>query len=188
MDQTSYQRIAISGDPGSGKTTFAREVAAQTGYELITTGNIFRELAKEKGVSITELNRLAEDQKEIDYKVDNFLKGLNVQPGNYVLDSRMAWYFVKNCFRIRLTVMPDVAVERIFSDKAEMRERYQNEEEAKQEIKARKDSEVKRYYDLYNVDISDPDNFDLIIDSSNKNLAQIMDEFWAEYRASKVAK
>ena len=41
-------RITITGDPGSGKSTFARTVAALTGYELITTGNIFRRLAAEK--------------------------------------------------------------------------------------------------------------------------------------------
>lgn len=182
QQQQTYHRIAISGDPGSGKTTFAREVAKQTGYELITTGNIFRKLAQEKGVSITELNKMAETQKEIDYKVDHFLQGLNVQPGDYVLDSRMAWHFVKGAFKIRLTVKPEVAVDRVFSDDAEMREKYKSLEEAKNEIRARRDSEIKRYRDLYDVDIGDPENFDLLIDTSEKSLEETMSAFWAAYK------
>lgn len=177
MNKRKDQRIAISGDPGSGKTTFARKVSEETGFELITTGNIFRELAKEKSVSITELNIMAEDQKEIDYKVDHFLKGLNVQPGDYVLDSRMAWHFVEGAFKIRLTVHPEIAVERVFADKNEMREKYCTEVQAKEEIKERRKSEIKRYQDLYGVDIGDPANFDLVIDTSNKSLDEIMGEF-----------
>lgn len=178
----TYQRIAISGDPGSGKTTFAREVAHQTGFELITTGNIFRELAAKKGVSITELNTMAETQKEIDYQVDNFLKGLNVQPGDYVLDSRMAWHFLEGAFKIRLTVEPTTAVKRIYDDNAEMREQYDNQDLAAQEIDKRRSSEIKRYQSLYGVDIGDPDNFDLVIDTSDKTIADTMSAFWAVFK------
>lgn len=182
MSTGKDQRIAISGDPGSGKTTFARQVAEKTGFELITTGNIFRELAREKGVSITELNKMAEDQKEIDYKVDNFLKGLNVQPGDYVLDSRMAWHFVEGAFKIRLTVRPDVAVDRIFADGAELRERFDNKESAEQDIRERRESEVNRYSNLYGVDISNPDNFDLVIDTSDRALNETLDVFLKAYK------
>ena len=181
MEETSYQRIAISGDPGSGKTTFARNVAKETGFELITTGNIFRELAREKGITVTELNKMAENQKDIDYKVDDFLISLNDKPGNYILDSRMAWHFVKGAFKIRLTVRPEVAVERIFQDEADLREKFDSLEMAEQDIRQRRESEINRYRNLYGVDISAPNNFDLIIDTSDRSFTETLDVFLKAY-------
>jgi cytidylate kinase len=114
----TYFRITVTGDPGSGKSTFARTVADKTGFQLITTGNIFRKLAAEKGISLAALNELAEEQAEIDALVDDYLKSLNAQPGDMVLDSRMGWHFVEDTLKIRLTVDPEVAVTRIFQDTA----------------------------------------------------------------------
>ena len=109
MSEQGYYRIAITGDPGSGKSTFARAVSELTGFRLITTGNIFRTLAAEKGISLTELNEMAESQADIDHLVDDFLKTLNDQKEHLILDSRMAWFFVRNALKIRLTVDLDVA-------------------------------------------------------------------------------
>lgn len=183
MESSDSKKIAITGDPGSGKTTFARSVARIMHCELVTTGNIFRELAAKKGISITDLNRLAEKQKEIDYEVDNYLKSLNDDPSRYVLDSRMAWYFVKDAFKVRLYVDPAVAVRRILLDKAELREKYGSYEEAQKDIEARKQSEIKRYHDLYKVDISDNANFDLVIDTSNKTIEETTQEFLKHWKA-----
>src|SRR5262249_51921442 len=136
-----YYRITITGDPGSGKSTFARRVVEKTGYQLITTGNIFRRLAAEKGISLAALNELAEKQAEIDALVDDYLKSLNGQPGHLVLDSRMGWHFIKDSLKIRLTVDPEVAVNRIFHDKAELREKFGDMKEAMDEVERRRVSE-----------------------------------------------
>src|SRR5262249_19331788 len=148
-----YHRITITGDPGSGKTTFAMTVAEKTGYRLITTGKIFRELAAKKGISVTELNELAETQAEIDRQVDDYIKALNDCPENLVLDSRMAWFFVKDSLKIRLTVDPEVAAQRIFEDTAELREKFVDLKTGMDEVERRKKSEIARYKALYNVDI-----------------------------------
>ena len=86
MTGQGFYRITVTGDPGSGKSTFARTVADRTGYRLITTGQIFRSLAAGRGISLTELNELAEQQAEIDHEVDNYLKSLNNTAENLVLD------------------------------------------------------------------------------------------------------
>jgi len=186
MAEKVYHRITITGDPGSGKSTFARTVAEKTGYQLITTGNIFRKLAAEKGISLTALNELAEKQAEIDAVVDDYLKSLNGHPGNLVLDSRMGWYFIKNALKIRLTVDPEVAVARIFQDKAHLREKFATIGEAMQEVERRRASEISRYKSLYGVDIGDTSNFDLVINTSHKAPKDVTAEFekvFKEYKA-----
>ena len=42
-------KISITGDLGSGKSTVAKQLAKDLGFDYISTGTIFREIAKEYG-------------------------------------------------------------------------------------------------------------------------------------------
>lgn len=176
------KRISITGDPGSGKSTFAEAVAQYTGFEKVTTGNIFRKLASDRGISITQINELAEMQKELDAQVDDYLVALNETNTPLVLDSRMAWHFVKDTFKVRLTVDPDVAVRRIFSDDTtEWREKFSSLEEAMEEVEKRRHSEIRRYQKLYGVNIGDDANYDLIINTSHRTKEETLQIFKDAY-------
>lgn len=187
MNNGKYIRIAITGDPGSGKSTFARRVAEHTGFRIITTGEMFRTIAADKGVSVTELNQMAESDFDIDKQVDDFLVSLNDVEEDLVLDSRMAWHFVKGALKIRMAVDTDISAQRIYEDSGTFREKYPDLKTATEEIRRRKHSEIDRYKSLYGVDISNPDNFDLILDTSHKSREEIFAEFEAFYNDYEAA-
>ena len=68
--------ITVSGKPGAGKTSLAKNLAKRLGYKHHSMGGIRKLMAKEKGLSITEFNKLAEKDPHSDRHVDEFAKRL----------------------------------------------------------------------------------------------------------------
>src|SRR5579863_5521381 len=67
---TAALRITIAGDIGSGKTTVARLLSRQVGAPWLSTGAIQRKMAAARGVSVLQLNKMAECDPGIDRAID----------------------------------------------------------------------------------------------------------------------
>ena len=65
--------LTISGEIGSGKSTIARLASTKLGYSYVSGGDIFRDLAKEKGMTVDEFGALAEKEENIDRDLDRLL-------------------------------------------------------------------------------------------------------------------
>ena len=65
-----YSVITISGQLGSGKSTIAQMISKQLGWMYYSTGMAQRSIAQEKGITTTELNRLAISDPTIDAQID----------------------------------------------------------------------------------------------------------------------
>ena len=63
-------RITVSGLPGSGTTTVSKLLAEYYELELISSGEIFRRIAREKGMSLAEFGAMAEKDPSIDLAID----------------------------------------------------------------------------------------------------------------------
>ena len=63
-------RITISGPPGSGKTTACRNLSERLGLESVVFGQIFRQMAADRGMSLVEFGALAEQDPSIDRLID----------------------------------------------------------------------------------------------------------------------
>jgi cytidylate kinase len=159
-------KISVTGDLGSGKSTVCRELQAKYDLEMFSTGTIQRKLASEMKMSTLDFNKYMETHPEIDRLIDGELIALSESNADIVIDSRMAWHFVRNTYKVFLTADETVAAKRVMYDKRGSSEIYSDVQDAKKQLKARKVSENFRYKDKYHVDCYDLRNFDLIIDTT----------------------
>ena len=77
--------VTITGFPGSGKSSTAKGVAKALGYEHFSSGDLFRKMAAERGLSIEEINFTAEKQQEIDHQVDQWLQNMGPQRDKFLI-------------------------------------------------------------------------------------------------------
>jgi cytidylate kinase len=157
--------ISITGDLGSGKSTVSAILCKCLKYDYIYTGEIQRRIANRYNMTTTELNKYSETHPEIDEEIDSTFKSLN-NSENLIVDSRLAWFFIPNSFKVFLKTNLMISAERISGDTKRKSENYETKEEAVYNITSRKTSENKRYSELYGANCSDLSNFNLIIDTS----------------------
>lgn len=176
--------ITIGGFPGSGKSSTARGVARALGYEHFSSGDFFRKMAAERRLTVEEINFAAEKQKEIDYEVDEWLKKIGQEKNDAVIDSRMAFHWIPDSFKVFLDLDPKVAAARTFShiqQEGRTSQAGSSIEEVLENTVKRMNSERKRYLQLYNVDFTDKQQFDLVIDTATNNLNKVIKIIIAAY-------
>ena len=167
-------KISLAGDLGSGKSTVAKIITERTGAEYYATGAIMREVARRHGMDIAEFNVYAETHPETDREIDDGLVALSDDPRDLIIDSRMAWHFTRNTFRVYMTTEPEISAARIMAAKRDV-ESFGSLEETAAQIVRRRASEKKRYQDLYNVDLTDFNNYTLIVDTSYATPEEVAD-------------
>ena len=178
--------ITIAGLPGSGKSSTATAVARELGYEHFSSGDLFRKMAAERGISIEEMNLEAEKQKEIDEGVDALLRQLGTEKQNIVIDSRIAFHWIPDSFKVFLQLDLAIAAERMFAQVSEGARLSQNATSAAQMLEntlKRVDSEKKRFTDLYAIDFTDTTNYDLVVDTGTDELPQVVAKIVDGYHA-----
>ncbi len=115
----------------------------------------------------------------IDERMANKGKEINkeVHPNDiWIIDSRLAFHNIPEAFSVRLTTNANVAAKRLFNDNSRGKEdKYSNVEDAKKEREMRRIGENTRYMNRYGVDLTDENNYDLIIDTSYSTVDDIAD-------------
>ena len=159
------EKISLAGDLGSGKSTVANILVERLGAEYYSTGAIVRSIAARHGMTVVELNVYMETHPEIDNEIDDGLKRLGDEDKSMSIDSRMAWHFTPNTFKIYLSTDVETSALRIMGANR-AGEHSSTLEETIRDTKARRESEKKRYKEQYGVDIKNLSNYSLIVDTT----------------------
>lgn len=170
--------ITLGGHLGAGKSTLGKKLAEHFGYKQYSTGGFMREMALEHGVSIIELNQMAEkDGGVIDTILDDHQKKLGETEDNFIIDGRLAFHFIPHGVKIFLTVESAEAARRIYHDETrKWVETHFDIEEATRNIEARRKSEDERYMKYYGVHIYDMAHYDIVIDTTTKSPEEVFSE------------
>jgi predicted cytidylate kinase len=164
-------RITISGPPGSGKTTVCRLVAERLHLEIVISGDIFRQLAREAAMSLAEFGSACELDPEVDRRLDHRMVEIARSKDDILLEGRLTAYMLSRhgipALKVYMGADLDVRAARVAEREGG------TPAQRKREIVERERCEARRYLAYYEIDIDDRNIYDLVIDTSNKTAEQV---------------
>ena len=162
-------RITVSGLPGSGTTSLSRYLAERHGFEMISAGEVFRQLAVEHNLGLAEFGRLAEQNESFDKMIDARQKEIAARRDNIIVEGRLSGWMVDNAdLRIWLFAPIGCRLKRIIS-----RDHVADEQTATEITIERERCEAGRYRSYYNIDIHDLSIYHMVLNSEHWGIAEL---------------
>lgn len=153
--------ITVSGPHGTGKSTYAAQLAEGLHIRHVSAGALFRKIAKERKISLEELGGNALEDPSIDKLVDSRTIA-EAEKGNLVVDGQLAGWVLKDRsdLRIYLTAPENVRLERIAKrDKVTL-------DEARVQTEQRESVQRERYSRHYGFQVEERSIYQLVLDTS----------------------
>jgi CMP/dCMP kinase len=167
-------RITVSGLPGSGTTSLGRYLSDKHSFQLISAGEVFRQMAKEHEMTLAEFGELAEREPSIDKKIDLRQKEIAESRDAIIVEGRLSGWMVPSAdLKIWLTAPISCRIKRI-----QFRDVVEDEETALRTTLEREESEAMRYRMYYDIDIADMSPYHIVINSERfgiEDLGAIVD-------------
>jgi len=185
--------ITVSGPPGCGATTLTEGLAEALNCGYVIGGDIFRDLAEERDLSLQQLIAKAEEDDTIDRALDKRLRRIAEQWGAankaFVLESRLAGWLAGNRadLRIWLDAPEEIRIERL----SDYEVSYEIERPAEREdvslrhlddegeigplLRVREVSEAGRYESYYGIDVEDQSFYDLSINTARWDAETVLE-------------
>ena len=159
--------ITVSGPHGTGKSTYAKALAEALGLRYVCAGELFRELAKERTLSLETFSTLAAEDPTIDKMIDERTKA-EARKGGIVIDAQLGAWMVKDIADVKLLIVaPDEVRFRRIADRDGT-----SLASAKKETIAREEIQKQRYKKYYGLDMDDLSIYDIKIDTGPYSVQQ----------------
>lgn len=154
-------KVTLGGPPGAGKTTVADLLSKQTGWPLISAGEMFRREAEARGLSLPEFGRRAERDPRLDRAVDRRQAAEAARHRNALIEGRLAAHFIPKAeLKVWLQAPLEVRAARV------ARREGVSAATARRQVRERERCEVRRYRRWYGLDIDSLGPYHLVVDSS----------------------
>jgi cytidylate kinase len=160
--------ITIGGLHGTGKSSVADAVAKKFSLRRMSAGVVFRQLAKDRDMTLEEFSRVAEGNEDIDRLIDDKLRE-EAKKGNAVIDGQLAAWMAGDNADLKFLLIASVEnrIRRI-SERDGTDFEY-----ARRETITREGSEKARYLEYYGVDVSDHSIYDITINTDKYDLDEV---------------
>lgn len=173
--------LTISGLHGTGKSVVGKKIALALGIKYYSTGEAFRDLAKEKNMTLEDFTKYVEKHIEIDKELDKKIIEI-AKKDDIIIDSQLSGYLLKDIadFKILLKCSLEIRVKRMAE-----RDKTTYDEKLK-ETEFREKSESERFILLYNIKINDLEKakeiFDLILDTEKLSVEEAVNKILEEIK------
>ena len=171
-------KITLSGTAGTGKGTIADLLVEKYHLTYYDLGNLRREEAVKRGMTIAQFNEWSEQNPQGDTFFDEKQALIGKSEDNFIFVGRLSWYFIPDAIKILLTVSEEAAAKRIFSHmqaKGRIGETAQSYEQTLEMVQTRNASDLKRYAQQYGITQYAQNNFDLVVDTTNLTIPEVFE-------------
>lgn len=162
-------RITISGLPGSGTTSLTYHLAEMHRLDVISAGEVFRQMAKERGMTLAEFGSFCEEDPSVDKLIDERQREIALSNTHIIAEGRLSGWMIQEAdLKIWLKASLECRVSRIFD-----RDQFSDPTAAMQATKERESCEALRYQQYYDIDIGSLSPYHLVLDTEMWTVEQL---------------
>ena len=165
-------RITVSGHPGSGTSTLVQGLIERFGWTALNGGDVFRNEAARRGMSLQEFGELCKQDLEVDRKLDKLLQEKMLEDSADIVESRLAGWWAYRlkipCVRLWLEVDENERAKRVSG-----REGI-SIEQAVHENKIRAEVDAERFMELYQLLPEQREPYTSSLDATNLGSEEVL--------------
>ena len=165
-------KVTTSGPPGSGTSTLVSRIASSRGWSSLNGGDVFREEARTRGLTVEQLSSDAKEDLDVDRSLDSLLQQrMSSHDSPEIIESRLSgWWAHKNslnCLRVWVNVSEQERAKRI------QKREGGDFDDCLRKSQNRQRDDMERYSILYGINLDDMSPYNLVVDADEMDELEV---------------